>query len=416
MRALQEQIAQQADSVQELYRTKAEKEPTRRALDLKADKSDLASLPSADHLKDLEELLRRLRGDFDALRDKHGDDLKKLKDELRAMLMAALANLDTGKGSKGNSAGTTLTCLLCGDVVPETSDLSDYAVGHRRLLPKLGASAGVASANSLGAGPAFRDDVYRGGFRMPMPGTLGAGAADGHRPQTTPGMALHADPGAPGAYTATVPVADASARLGGRRRQVPRGEGPPRGTEKPARARRVAREAEPLGQRARQEPRARRPAARPGGRDESQPAARARPVDGRRTREPRRAFSARPVFPRPALTSLPARERPPTRPLRAARRCNSPAASSPHRLSSAAAQELRLDVRAPHIQSPRAARLRRQDLVVESARCARGYFLTPNLGWRWVEESPQLGNAGRCLFVGGEGRSQSERAAEEREP
>ena len=128
------------------------------------------------------------------------------------MLMAALANLDTGKGAKGNSAGTTLTCLLCGDVVPETSDLSDYAVGHRRLLPKLGASAGVASANSLGAGPLFRDDVYRGGFRMPMPGTLGAGAADGHRPQTTPGMALHADPGAPGAYTATVPVADASAQ------------------------------------------------------------------------------------------------------------------------------------------------------------------------------------------------------------
>ena len=48
VRALQEQIAQQADSVQELYRTKAEKEPTRRALDLKADKSDLASLPSAE--------------------------------------------------------------------------------------------------------------------------------------------------------------------------------------------------------------------------------------------------------------------------------------------------------------------------------------------------------------------------------
>jgi hypothetical protein len=107
-----------------------------------------------------------LRAEFDAGRAQSAADLARLEDDLRRLLMGALAKLDK---AKRGAAGTALACLLCGERVPETSDALDDATAHRKLLPKLGAPQ------------AWREDVYRGGFKMPGPG--------GPRPNSTPGMA-----------------------------------------------------------------------------------------------------------------------------------------------------------------------------------------------------------------------------------
>ncbi len=196
MTEVRAQLQEQAASLQQLYINKADKKALQAGLDLKADKSELAELLQKDALRDLEELLRQLRANFDALKDKQAADTARMMEQMKKLLAEMLAKSD-GLGKKGGSAGTTLACLLCGDQVPEVS-VCDFATGHRQLLPKLGQS--VSGANSI-VNAQFREDVYRAGFRMPA-----------NRPGTTPGMALHSPAsgggGAPGdQYSSSSPAA-----------------------------------------------------------------------------------------------------------------------------------------------------------------------------------------------------------------
>ena len=159
------QLARLAGQLNGLAESKIDKQAHAADLEAKADRAALDAYAPRGLAAELDETLARCRGDLGDLRRKTDRDLKVLKRHLEALVAEALAERD---GVDGSAA--TTQCLTCRRDVPETNGEGAAVAGHRKLLPRLGTPPGSAGGRPGSPDDADRGDVYRGGFKMPLPG------------------------------------------------------------------------------------------------------------------------------------------------------------------------------------------------------------------------------------------------------